>query len=172
MARAQLQTHRDWYRQRASYIGPAVRKRMSPPPRLTLSEWSDQYRHLSRENSAEPGLWSTARVPYLREIMDAVSNPDVSEMVLMKCSRVGFTEGVIGNGIGYYIDQDPSPILVVQPSDEDAEDWSKRKLAPMLRDTPRLEHRVAEARSRDSDNTILSKTFPGGSIKITGATSP
>lgn len=104
--------------------------------------------------------------------MDAVSNPDIPEMVLMKCARVGFTEGVIGNGIGYYIDQDPAPILVVQPSDEDAEDWSKRKLAPMLRDTPRLANRVADARSRDSDNTIKSKTFPGGSLKITGATSP
>ena len=111
-------------------------------------------------------------MPYLREIMDAVSNPDIAEMVLMKCARVGFTEGVIGNGIGYYIDQDPAPILVVQPSEQDAEDWSKRKLAPMLRDTPRLRGRVADARSRDSDNTILSKAFPGGMLKITGATSP
>jgi len=111
-------------------------------------------------------------VPYLREIMDAISDPTVTEMVVMKSAQVGFTEGVLNNAIGYYIHQDPSSVIVVQPSDYDAEDWSKTRLAPMLRDTPCLVGLVREARSRDSDNTIRDKAYPGGRLKVTGATSP
>ena len=108
----------------------------------------------------------------MREIMDHVSDPMVREMVIMKSAQVGFTEGVLGNTIGYFIDQDPSSILMVQPSDGDAQDWSKERLVPMLRDTPRLWGAVAESKSRDSDNTILSKSFAGGRLSIAGATSP
>jgi phage terminase large subunit GpA-like protein len=167
-----VQTHptavRAWRRAAAA----AVRQRLSPPPRLSLSEWADEFRQLSRESSAEPGRWVTDRVPYLREIMDAVSNPDIPEMVLQKCSQIGYTEGVINNGVAYFIDQDPAPLMVVQPSDGDAEKWSKMKLAPMIRDTPRIRNRVADAKSRDSDNTILLKSFAGGMLNVTGATSP
>ena len=145
---------------------------LAPRPRITLSAWADKYRVLSPESSAHPTQWETANVPYLREIMDAVGDPDIPFMVVMKSSQVGFTEGVLNNAVGYYIDQDPSPIMLVQPSDGDAEKWSKMKLAPMLRDTPVLKGKVADAKSRSSENTILLKQFPGGILNIVGATSP
>jgi len=34
---------------------------MTPPPRLSVSEWADRERMLSPEASAEPGKWITAR---------------------------------------------------------------------------------------------------------------
>ena len=74
--------------------------------------------------------------------------------------------------MGYFADQDPAPVLVVQPSEGDAEDWSKTKLAPMLAATPQLRDRFTEPRGRVADNTILTKMFPGGFLKIVGATSP
>jgi len=74
--------------------------------------------------------------------------------------------------VGYVIDQDPGPILVVQPRVEDGEAWSKDRLAPMLRDTPCLRGKVADVRSRDANNRILHKRFQGGSITIAGANSP
>jgi len=107
----------------------------------------------------------------MREIMDAVSDTTVREMVLMKSAQVGFTE-VLGNIIGYFIDQDPAAMLMVQPTDRDAQEWSKERLVPMLRDTPRMWGAVSESKSRDSDNTILSKSFAGGRLSITGAESP
>lgn len=157
-----------WRRERIDIF----RRILAPVKRLSLSEWADQYRVLSMESNAEPGRWRTARVPYLREIMDAVSDPTVEEIVVMKGGQVGYTQGVILNAIGYFIMQDPGPILTVQPADGDAQEFSKEKLAPMLRDTPEVGRRVADAKSRDSDNTILWKTFPGGVLGITGATSP
>lgn len=140
------------------------------PPDLTISEWADRYRYLSSESSAEPGKWYTSRAEYQRGIMDALNEPNVDTIVIMSSAQVGKTE--IGNNIaGYFIDQDPSPILVVQPTLEMAKTWSKDRLSPMLRDTPNLRGKVAEVRSKDSDNTIFHKSFPGGHITIVGANS-
>lgn len=160
---------RDHWRSRKRQVFATV---FRPRPHLSLSEWADRHRVLSKETSAEPGPWRTDRVPYLRQIMNAVSDPEVQELVVMKAARVGYTEGIVGNSIGYYVDQDPSPILVVQPTEGDAQDWSKKQLMPMLRDTPRLAGKVAESRARDSGNTILDKAFAGGSLAIRGAHSP
>jgi len=102
--------------------------------------------------------------------MDAVSDRGISTVVLMTSSQVGKTE-CLNNVVGFYIAQDPAPILMVQPTLEMAEAWSKDRLAPMLRDTPALRGKVAEARSRDSGNTLRHKEFPGGHITIAGANS-
>ncbi len=103
--------------------------------------------------------------------MDAAAQPGVRDVVLMKSSQVGWTE-ILNNVVGYFIDQDPAPILLVQPTLEIGQAWSKDRLAPMLRDTPCLQGKVRDPRSRDSGNTILHKTFPGGHITIAGANSP
>lgn len=140
------------------------------PLPLTVSQWADQYRYLSRESSAEPGPWRTDRTPYLRGIMDAISDPTVERVVFMKCARIGGTE-CGQNMLGYYMAHDPSPILVVQPTVENAQGWSKEQLAPMLRDTPVLRRLVRDPRARDSGNTILQKLFPGGIMTAVGANS-
>ncbi len=149
-----------------------LRKRLAPPPKLTVSSWADRHRVLPRESSAAPGQWDTARTPYLRAIMDAFSEPLIERIVFMKSAQVGATE-VLLNVIGFHIDRDPAPILVVQPSVKPAaESFSKDRLAPMIRDSPRLTDRVRDPRSRDSGNTILHKVFPGGQITVVGANSP
>lgn len=148
-----------------------VRARLRPPPRLTVSEWADKFRMLSRESSAEPGRWRTSRVPYLRAIMDAFSSPVVERVSVQKPSQVGYTE-VLNNVVGFVIDQDPGPILMVQPTVEMGKDWSKRRLANMLRDTPCLQDKVKDPRSRDSGNTITEKEFPGGQVAVVGSNAP
>jgi phage terminase large subunit GpA-like protein len=102
--------------------------------------------------------------------MDAVSDPKNEQVTFMKSAQTGGTE-VINNIVGYYIDQDPAPILLVQPTVEMGKAWSVDRLAPMLRDTPKLKGRVKDAKSRDSKNTVLHKVFPGGHITIAGANS-
>jgi phage terminase large subunit GpA-like protein len=143
----------------------------APPPKLTLSAWADQYRMLSPESSAQPGKWSTAKVEYLREIMDSVSDVRVSRVVVMKSIQVGFTE-CLNNLVGFYIAEDPCPLLVIMPTVEMSEAWSKERLAPMLRDCPVLARKVDDPKSRDSSNTIRSKSFPGGQLSIVGANAP
>lgn len=144
---------------------------VAPPPILTVSQWADQYRKLSAESAAEPGQWNTDRAPYQREILDAVNDPECEEVVIMSSAQVGKTELIL-NTIGYYIDYDPAPILVVQPTLDMAQAFSKDRLAPMIRDTPALNGKVKDSKSRDSGNTILHKKFPGGHITMAGANSP
>jgi len=103
--------------------------------------------------------------------MDSVNDPTVHTVVIMSSAQIGKTE-IINNIIGYFIDQDPAPILLLQPTLEMAQAWSKDRLAPMLRDTPALSGKVKDPRARDSGNTILHKTFPGGHITAAGANSP
>ena len=145
---------------------------LAPPPRLTVSEWADFNRQLSPKSSAEPGRWRTDRVPYLRGIMDALSDLMVTRIVVPKAAQIGATEAIINNVLGYYIHQDPAPILVIMPTLELAEAWSKDRLAPMIRDTPALASLVHDPAGRDSANTIRAKTFPGGRLTVIGANSP
>lgn len=144
---------------------------LAPPPKLTVSQWADKYRRLSKESSAEPGQWRTDRAPYQREIMDSINDPEVETVVVMSSAQVGKTE-ILLNTIGYFMDYDPSPIMMVMPTLDLAEAYSKDRLAPMLRDTPALKDKVKDARSRNSNNTLLHKKFPGGHITLVGANSP
>jgi len=144
---------------------------MKPPPNLKIDEWADKHRRLSPESSAEPGLWSTDRATYQRGMMQAISDPKIENIVFMTGAQIGKTE-IINNSVGYYVSQDPSPMLVVQPTLELAKMWSSDRLSPMLRDTPVLKNLVKDPRSRDSGNTLYQKQFPGGYIAIVGANSP
>lgn len=146
-------------------------KVIAPPPQLTVSEWADQYRYLSREDSAEPGKWRTSRAPYQREMMDAVNDLYVETVVFMTSAQVGKT-AILSNIVGYHVHQDPAPMLFVQPTLEISESLSKDRLAPMFRDTPVLRDKVMNPRRRDSGNTLLHKRFPGGQITLAGANSP
>lgn len=82
-----------------------------PPADLTVSEWAEQNRVLSRENSAEAGPWRNARTPYLVDIMDAFTDPKIDKLTLVASSQVGKSEMEL-NIIGYIIDQDPGEYLV------------------------------------------------------------
>lgn len=144
---------------------------LSPPPELTVSTWADTYRKLSPESSAESGQWNTDRAPYQREIMDALSDKDVETVIVMSSAQVGKTE-LINNIIGYFIDYDPAPIMLLMPTLDLATSYSKKRLATMIRDTPVLRDKVKDAKAKDSDNTLLEKGFPGGYIAIVGANSP
>ncbi|GGC90452.1 terminase [Chelatococcus reniformis] len=146
-------------------------ERWKPPPRLTVSEWADRERRLSAEASAAPGRWVTAAAEYQRGIMDALSDPTVKSIVVPKAAQVGWTE-ILNNIVGFHIAQDPAPLLVIQPTLEMGEAWSKDRLAPMLRDTPMLAGKVRDPRARDSGNTLLHKLFPGGHLSVVGANSP
>ena len=146
-------------------------RKLAPPPDISLSEWADCYRYLSSEASAEPGRWNTDRAPYQREPMNAITDGKTRKVVLMWASQTGKTDSLILNTIGYYMHYDPSPLMALQPTVEMGETFSKNRLAPMLRDTPVLRELVSQ-RSRDRNNTILEKQFPGGYIAIQGANSP
>lgn len=148
-----------------------IKKSFATPPQMTVSEWADRYRKLSKESSAEAGQWKTSRAEYQREMMNAISDDDVDTVVFMTSSQVGKSE-ILNNTLGYYIDYDPAPILFVQPTEDMAKSYSNDRIAPMIRDCPSLSAKVADSKSRDSGNTIMHKRFRGGHLTMIGANTP
>ncbi len=144
-----------------------TRGALRPPPHLSLSEWADKHYHLSPESAAEPGRWRT--LPYQREVMDCVTDPAVERITWWKSARIGATLSIITNTIGYHIHHDPCPVLLVQPTQEDAERYSKEGFAPMVRDCPSLTGLIRERRGKSAAQTLCHKTYPGGILSIVGA---
>lgn len=148
-----------------------VLSKLRPPPPLTVSQWADKYRVLSAESSAEPGRWHTEKAPYQRAIMDAIGDPHVRSVVVMSAAQIGKTDAFILNPLGYYMDYAPCPVMCMQPTLDMGQTLSKDRIAPMIRDTPRLTGLV-DTKSRYAGNTVMKKNFPGGHITIVGANSP
>src|SRR5947207_4398298 len=155
----------------AQVYGTAFSQGLRPESKLTVSEWADKYRLLSQRASAEAGRWRTARTPYLREIMDALSSSSPYErVVFMKGAQIGGTE--CGNNfVGYVIHHAPGPIMSIQPTVDMAKRNSKQRIDPLIEESPVLRELVSDPRSRDSGNTMLAKEFPGGILVMTGANS-
>lgn len=148
-----------------------IKENLSPPPDLTVSEWADKYRVLPSETSAEPGQWDTSRAPYQREIMNAITDLRYEDVIIMSSAQVGKSE-ILLNALGYFIDMEPYPIMMLQPTEQAAKNFSKERLAPMFRACPSLRKKVSNSKTRDGENTILQKTFPGGFIALAGANAP
>ncbi|MDE9437507.1 phage terminase large subunit family protein [Xenorhabdus bovienii] len=146
------------------------RKTIRPPEPLSLSQWANTYAVLSKETSAQTGRFRS--FAYQDGMMDAITDPTVMMISVQKSARVGYTK-ILDHVIGYYLSHDPSPILVVQPREEDAEDYSKTEIAPMLRDTPVLAEITGDSKAKDSNQTIRKKTFSNGAnLTLIGANSP
>ena len=136
---------------------------------LTVSQWADKYRRLSPESSAETGPWRTRKTPYLKDVMDAWTNPKIRHVVMVAASQVGKSE-CMNNIIGYIIDQDPGSILMIEPTNGDAKEYSKLRIAPMIRDSKTLRKKVSKTLRGDTGNTILQKSYPGGILTMCGST--
>lgn len=155
----------------AQALAKARRENLKPPPRLNLVEWADRYRYLSPEASSEPGRWKTERVEVARGPMLALTEPGVKEITVMSSTQLMKTE-ILLNIIGYFIHQDPAPILLLQPTVSIAKAFSKDRVDSMIRDTPCLRDKVKEKKSRDSGNTMQHKQFAGGHLTMVGANAP
>ena len=166
--------HRDLpddYARAAALVDSLFAEFMRPPANLTVSQWADKNRMLSGKASSEPGPWRTDRTPYLRQIMDDLSaRSTVQEVVGMFAAQLGKSE-TGNNWLGYIIDNEPGPVMIVQPTTDMAKRFSRQRITPMLEETPVLRRKVRENRSRDDANTTLMKDFAGGVLVVSGANS-
>jgi phage terminase large subunit GpA-like protein len=142
---------------------------IKPDPVLTYTEWADEHFYLPRESSAEYGRFRSSRTPFVQEPLDDLSPMSPTETVVLvkPTQQAGTTIALIF--IAGAIDMYPGPMLMIMPTDSMARAFSKKKLMPSIKATPRLQGKIKEPRSRQSNNTILHKDFPGGSIMLTGS---
>jgi phage terminase large subunit GpA-like protein len=106
-----------------------------PPPRLRLSQWIEANIRLPEGVSALPGplrLW-----PYQRAIADAISDPAIERVTLVKPVRVGFTTLLTG-AMASFVANEPAPILCLLPTESDARDYIVSDVEPIFAATPAL----------------------------------
>lgn len=151
--------------QTSQYIKDALRQ-LRPPEDLSVSEWAKKYRILDAKTSAIPGPWINDKTPYLKEIMDEFVNYETEEIIFCKCTQVGGTE-VILNMLGYSIQQDPSPVMIVYPTDKLGESIAENRIVPMIKSSPSLAKLYHESRSQK-----LEHQFEGTYLTIAGSNSP
>ena len=153
-----------------AWLDQVWRDALAPEPMFTVSAWADQHRILP-PTSAEPGPWRTSRVPYLREVMDALSTGSPWErVVFQKAAQIGATECGL-NWLAYVISHAPGLCLLVQPSLDMARRNTRVRLDPLIESTPALKAKISAPRSRDAYNSAFTKSFPGGQLICTGANS-
>lgn len=150
----------------------AARRAIRPKATMLVSEWADANRVLSGEGSAEAGMWKTSRTPYLREVMDALSEDSTArKVVFQKSSQVGGTEAG-SNWLGYIMGHAKGPVAVVMPTEKAMQDWASQKFDPMAKDTPAIAAVLASRSNRSGDNSAQRKRFTGGILyfKTAGST--
>lgn len=140
------------------------------PPILSLSEWATEFARIPKGTSADEGAFYS--YGYQVGMMDAITDPSVEKITVMKSARVGYTR-VLCNMIGYYIHQDPSPMLLVQPTEAASRGFSADEVEPLLLQTPVLKEILGDINSRAAKQKLDKRSFKNGSsIKFIGAESP
>ncbi|WP_082151145.1 phage terminase large subunit family protein [Chromobacterium sp. LK1] len=157
--------------QKADALRASFQHGWTPPPRISVPEWADRYRKLAKEAGSTSGNWETATVEVARGPMLAVTEPGVHVITTMCCTQLMKT-ALIENVFGYFAHLDPCPILLLQPKEESAEQFSKERISPLIRVTPALRELIGSGKTRSADETLLYKSFPGGFLALAGAGSP
>ena len=141
---------------------------LRPPPKLALSEWTEAHLRLPAGVSATPGpvrLW-----PYQRGLADAISDPLIPRVSVLKAVRCGYSTLLVA-AVAAYASNDPSPIIVLVPTGDDARNFMVHNLEPIAEVTPTLRNIFADD-DAGARNTLLAKRYPGGSLKVIAARSP
>ncbi|MCP1376034.1 phage terminase large subunit family protein [Dyella lutea] len=158
-------------RSKESRLALAWSRGWTPPPRISVPAWADQYRKLAKEAGSTSGQWSTSTVEVARGPMLAVTEPGVHVITVMVSTQLLKT-ALLENIFGYFAHLDPCPMLLLQPKEDAAEQFSKERITPLIRVTPVLRELIGTRKTRSSDETLLYKSFPGGFIALAGAGSP
>ncbi|WP_336974186.1 phage terminase large subunit family protein [Sphingobium aromaticiconvertens] len=155
----------------AALLRAEMARAWTPPPRISVPDWADRYRKLAKEAGSTSGNWRTSTVEVARGAMLAVTEPGVHKITGMVCTQLMKT-AMIENTLGYFAHLDPGPILIVQPKEDAAEQFSKERITPLIRATPVLRKLIGSGKTRTAEETLLYKAFPGGFVALAGAGSP
>ncbi|MBW9336210.1 terminase [Herbaspirillum sp. RU 5E] len=156
---------------KADRLRRSFRQGGTPPPRISVPEWADRYRQLAPEAGSTSGAWRTDTVEIARGPMLAVTEPGVHIITAMVSTQLLKT-ALLENVFGFFAHLDPCPMLLLQPKEQAAEQFAKERIAPYIRVTPVLRALVGTSKTRNKDETLLYKAFPGGFLALAGAGSP
>lgn len=163
--------NRSFISQKSKALLGAFSHGWTPPPRISVPQWADTYRKLAKEAGSTSGNWETATVEIARGAMLAATESGVHTITVMCCTQLMKT-ALLENLFGYFAHLDPCPILLLQPKEEAAEQFSKERITPLIRVTPVLREVMTTGKKSKVTETTLYKAFTGGFLALAGAGSP
>lgn len=140
---------------------------MRPPPRLDLGDWVQANVRLPSTVAAQAGRMTL--MPWQREVARSIGDNRVERVTILKSARVGATQLMVA-GIGHFALNDPSPQLVVMPSESDCRMLLTSIIEPTFAASPTLRNALSENVS--GRDTMLSRHYPGGSLALVSGASP
>ncbi len=144
----------------------AAARAIAPRRVLSVSEWAAAERVLTTKGSQVTGRWDNDRNPLLREPMDCMSKRSrVHECVVMFPIQFGKTEVEL-NILGYTMDAEPGPTMVVLPDDITMNAWIDQKLSSLIDGTESVRRALTSTNSRNASNQKAFKDFIGGQLFI------
>lgn len=147
----------------------SVAKSLEPPLRISYSEWAKEYFKLSATASAATGKFRPWK--FQRGILDAIGDPTLERVSVIKSTRTGYTKSLIAS-IGAIADNDPGPIILLMPTDDDARGIMVDEVDPAFKESPRIRGLMRHGRL-DGRNTLTQRSLMGGgSLKALAAAAP
>lgn len=127
--------------------------------RLTCDQWAAKYRRIPERGNPEPGLWRNERTPFCIEPMRACSDPSIRQITAMKGSQLGFTDAMVFNRMGWAIDMDPGPELIIMPNDRLSRQTVKKRLRPSIKASPTLAAKYSSGKAESSMDVLVFTTM-------------
>lgn len=140
------------------YLKDGAKVLFRAPP-LSGVEWADAHFYMSSESSYIEGDWTTA--PSQIAILNSMCNDDIREVNWLKSARVGYTKLVCA-AIAYFAEHKKRNTGVWQPDDGARDRFSKKHIAPMLRDVGPMRAIFPFIGKKCPQNTIENKAFTNG----------
>lgn len=132
-----------------SWLANLVGSCLVGSPEKGVKEWACEKVFISAKESPKPGFYDLDQTPYAARIMDAAEDESVTEVVVRKSSRTGFTEAAL-NVIRWMPGNMPGPCLYMINSMPKAKQVMEKRL------TPHIEEHWAEHISGDPDDMTTS----------------
>ena len=140
---------------------------IEPNPLIGIREYAEKNIRLTSDTPF-PGLIKFSKNPFLIQILDDLEEDNgIEEVVFVKGWQVGGTLSLLCWML-HSAACSPCPTMVVQPKDWLADNFSKKRLDPILKNSKDLQGKIKDAEQKGQD-TLNMKTFPGGFILVANA---
>ena len=119
-------------------LSPIIKKHLEPPAKLNPWRWAEENIEI-KSTIVSPilGSYSTSRMPYVREVLEAFADPEIKQITLCWSAQSSKTMTIV-MGILYSIANNPGNCLFVRPSAEAAKTLNENKIIPLINSNPCL----------------------------------
>ena len=135
---------------------------------ISPSDWAEKRRFMTSNVSAFEGPFTYDRTPYLKEPVNCLSpSHPARKIAVMKGAQIGFSTGVIENGIGWIISEQPGPIFMLTATQTLSKVSAETKIDQMIQScglTDYIRPNVVKKKNQRTGDTSKSKEFAGGML--------